>query len=131
MKKLIFLVPLVLIVFGVVLFAGDEAEKAEKPCEKTESSVEGKVFEYDSKLGKVTFDHDQHAKTEKIACKKCHHMMKDESETPKGCKTAGCHSKDDKVPPKDAYHKLCMDCHKDAAKEGKKAPAKCKECHVK
>ena len=82
------------------------------------------------KLGKVTFPHKYHAEVLKIDCAKCHHTLK-EGEGPQKC--TSCHGVDESAPAmKDAAHKVCKDCHKEMnASEGKSAPAKCKDCHVK
>jgi Class III cytochrome C family len=72
-----------------------------------------------AKMGDVTFPHKAHQ--EKIDdCTKCHH---------KGVEAGACSSCHDgeKAPKaKDAFHKLCKDCHK---AEG--APTGCKDCHKK
>lgn len=83
-----------------------------------------------AKNGDVTFPHKAHAETLKITCVTCHHTTK-EGETPEKC--SKCHGTDPKAPAvKDAFHKVCQDCHKQKnEKEGKKAPVKCMECHKK
>lgn len=83
-----------------------------------------------AKNGDVTFPHKAHAETLKIACTSCHHGLK-EGETPAKC--GSCHGVDANAPKvQDAFHKTCQGCHKDEnAKNAKKAPVKCTECHKK
>ncbi len=35
------------------------------------------------------------------------------------------------IPIKDAYHKNCIECHKQSSAKGVKAPTKCNDCHKK
>ena len=73
-----------------------------------------------AKMGEVTFPHKAHQ--EKVSdCTTCHH---------KGVEAGTCGSCHDgtKAPKaKDAFHKLCKDCHKDM----KSGPTGCKDCHKK
>ena len=74
----------------------------------------------EAKMGTVTFQHAAHQA--RIAdCKTCHHN---------GVEAGACRSCHDAKPEapkaKDAFHKLCKDCHK--AQNG---PTSCKDCHVK
>jgi len=72
----------------------------------------------EAKMGTVTFPHEAHqALTD---CKTCHH-------TGEYAACTSCHDGTKAPKAKDAFHKRCIDCHK----EQKKGPAKCKECHVK
>ena len=76
-------------------------------------------IKYSPKMGEVTFDHLTHQG--RADCATCHHTG-DYNQ----CKS--CHGSDNKAPKsKDAYHKLCVNCHK----ELQKGPSKCKECHIK
>jgi predicted CXXCH cytochrome family protein len=66
-------------------------------------------------------------------CNKCHHTWKkEERKTPQKC--AECHKAADTSDKglKKAFHKLCIDCHKDLEKQGKKAgpTTKCSDCHA-
>ena len=93
-----------------------------------------------AKPGAVTFDHEAHATTHKVACATCHHASKPakplQSEQ-QACRE--CHTTPAKAPMKTtlqtAFHDpmakkgLCVDCHKQKA--AAKAPAKCAECHKK
>ncbi len=83
-----------------------------------------------AKNGDVTFPHKAHAEALKIACATCHHTTK-EGEAVQKC--SACHGVDAKAPKaQDAFHKQCQGCHKDEnAKNAKKAPVKCTECHKK
>jgi hypothetical protein len=72
----------------------------------------------DAKMGTVTLDHAKH--TGLTDCKTCHHLGVEAG------KCSSCHDAKPEAPKsKDAFHKLCKDCHKE------KGPTKCKECHVK
>jgi len=88
--------------------------------------------------GDVEFTHKKHFDPKDeggfgYACKKCHHKMKSDDETPQKC--FECHKlkKEGDTPKfKDAYHDQCKDCHKKGdGKDKKNAPKKCKECHKK
>jgi hypothetical protein len=85
----------------------------------------------------VPFPHSKHAE---IECADCHHTMEADGGAIKGCMDAGCHDSlefRDKDNAKDiklvenAYHKQCMDCHKDLRKEKKPTgPTACGKCHT-
>jgi predicted CXXCH cytochrome family protein len=85
-----------------------------------------------AKLAPVVFPHITHVEKAKIECVKCHHKEKDPAQ-PEPC--AKCHppkeAKEGAVALKDAFHKQCIDCHKDMVAKGNKAPTKCTECHKK
>jgi hypothetical protein len=87
--------------------------------------------QYPKKLkNPVPLNHKAHA--DAIACTECHHTWKkEERETPQKC--AECHKADDKSDKglKQAYHKQCMDCHKDLKKQEKPTgpTTKCTGCH--
>jgi hypothetical protein len=82
-----------------------------------------------SKLwGPVKFTHDAHTGFAE-SCASCHHHSK-EGETP-AC--SECHSAAPKIENnlevpglKGAFHRQCMDCHRDIG-----GPMKCSECHEK
>ena len=84
------------------------------------------------KFGPVPFPHKTHVEKEKIDCSKCHHKDKNPKE-PGGCMP--CHDRNEVkngAPPiKDAYHKNCIDCHKQSVEKKVSAPTKCNECHKK
>jgi hypothetical protein len=91
------------------------------------------VVKLEAKQGVVTFKHADHGK--KIGadkCNTCHHGKKPDGSDAQKC--SACHGaaaveKDGKKIPsaKDAFHKVCKDCHT----KGAKGPTKCTECHVK
>jgi len=77
----------------------------------------------------ASFPHRQHQ--ESFGCPACHHA-KDEIMVIEKCAT--CHTIDLNNTAvnsfKKAAHKLCKDCHASVNKEGRDAPIKCSECHV-
>jgi hypothetical protein len=82
-----------------------------------------------AKMASVSFSHESHAGKAKVACARCHHA---DPQAPKACTT--CHQREaqeKKVGARDAFHETCIDCHKDVAAKGAKAPVKCNECHKK
>ncbi|MHB8111338.1 MAG: cytochrome c3 family protein [Syntrophorhabdaceae bacterium] len=85
-----------------------------------------------AKFPAVAFSHSVHTERAKVDCVICHHKDKNPKE-PGGCMP--CHDlKDVKkgaIPIKDAYHKNCIECHKDAAAKEVSAPTKCNDCHKK
>jgi hypothetical protein len=111
---------------------------AAAPKGKAAARPKGKVT-LPAKPGAVTFDHEAHATTHKVACATCHHASKPgkplQSEQ-QACRE--CHTTPAKAPMKTtmqaAFHDplarkgLCVDCHK---QKGGKAPLKCAECHKK
>jgi len=105
------------------LFASTIVGAADYPKGAVEVKLEG------AKMAPVSFSHETHATKAKVDCVKCHHA---DAQSPKACTT--CHKAEakDKAPgAKDAFHKTCQGCHKDAAAKGAKAPTKCNECHKK
>lgn len=82
----------------------------------------------------AVFKHDEHNELAQIEdCTPCHHEDVDEEgvfiEGDPENKCSDCHSveKGDGTPLKLAYHKMCIDCHK----EKKAGPVACGQCHVK
>lgn len=73
--------------------------------------------------GPVKFTHEKHMEIADGNCKKCHHFS---GEKTPPC--SACHTKDGKgnikVALREAYHGLCINCHKEMA-----GPTSCKECH--
>jgi predicted CXXCH cytochrome family protein len=92
----------ILVAFAAAIVLVGTAVAADAPATLT----------FDTKNGKVAFNHKGHA--DKLAgdCKKCHADAK-------GGKIAGWS--------KDSAHALCQGCHK----AEKKGPTKCAECHQK
>jgi hypothetical protein len=96
----------------------------------------------DAALGGVTFRHKLHDQRAGGKCETCHHASKAEKpETRPNQACRECHTKPPTAPMKTsrqaAFHNstaqsgTCIDCHKKAVAEGKKAPLKCAECHLK
>ena len=112
MKKYILLLGVVAVLSFVFLSLGKFLNAQEATPPETVTA--------ECSFGKVTFSHKLHA--EAAACKDCHHMA--ESPVQK-CKS--CHTADAKLNSKDAYHKNCIDCHKEKAK----GPTGCMDCHKK
>jgi hypothetical protein len=79
----------------------------------------------------VVFPHKKHAEDIKVECKTCHH---DSAEEPAPC--FSCHKKEkeednEAIPARDAFHKLCITCHKERKDDKTNPPVKCLECHKK
>jgi hypothetical protein len=107
--------------FCLVIFVCCAGYSADAPKEKLNLKAEG------GKMAPVPFSHETH---KKIDCVKCHHK---DPKDPKACTT--CHMVKEvknKAPvAKDAFHNLCITCHKEVAAKGTKVPTKCNECHKK
>jgi len=96
-----------------------------------------------SPLGGVKFAHKAHARDYAAnKCETCHHASKPEKPLKaQQEKCTDCHTKVAAAPMKTktqaAFHDpmakkgLCVDCHQQAIAKGKKAPAKCADCHQK
>ncbi|MEN6615403.1 MAG: cytochrome c3 family protein [Syntrophorhabdus sp.] len=98
-----------------------------QPPEKVTLKLDG------AKFPPVAFSHPLHTQKAKIDCVVCHHKDKNPKE-PGSCMP--CHDLKDvrngAIPIKDAYHKKCIDCHKEAVAAKKvNAPTKCNDCHKK
>lgn len=94
-----------------------------------------KALVFENRKGAVTFEHSIHIKAG-VKCQQCHHMWKDTSKAPKGCKECHKAKKTGGVPKiYNMAHKSnhsCKGCHKAFKKAGKKAgPTKCSGCHKK
>ena len=114
----------VIVVFVAILFQVAYAQK--KPPEPLMLKLDG------AKFPAVPFSHSLHTEKAKADCVVCHHKDKNPKE-PGGCMP--CHDrnevKDGAPPIKDAYHKNCIDCHKEFVAKKVNAPTKCNECHKK
>lgn len=94
-----------------------------------------KALVFENKKGAVTFEHKTHLKAVP-KCQQCHHMWKDTSKPPQGCKECHKPKKNGDVP---RIYKMahvsnhsCRGCHKALKKAGKKTgPTKCSGCHKK
>ena len=93
-------------------------------------------------LGNVTLSHKAHTSTYGAKCDNCHHASKPEKPMKAAQqKCTDCHTKAAAAPMKTklqaAFHDpmakkgTCIDCHQEAIAKGKKAPAKCADCHRK
>jgi hypothetical protein len=111
------------------------------PARPAAQRPQGKVT-LPAKLGAVTFDHEHHAGKLKVACATCHHESR--SEKPLASENQACrdcHSMPAAPPVKTslqlAFHDpkgatgVCIDCHRQSAAKGTRAPLKCLECHKK
>ena len=102
---------------GSLLLVG-AAQAAEAPKAPVVIKADG------AKMAPVTFAHEKHGK---VDCAKCHHVK---DKPPEACKS--CHdvkeAKNNAPKTQDAFHKLCLECHKAA---GGNAPTKCNDCHKK
>lgn len=153
MRKTVFFVTVVLIsmVWGSLLIADDEM------CVPMGEIVIEPLAE-DAKRSEVTFRHTVHFS---YNCRECHHKWSGK-EPITGCATSGCHDLD-KAPKteegkpskdpllqaryyKNAYHKMCIGCHKEIKMQAKKmeavktslgeklpatGPTGCNQCHPK
>jgi hypothetical protein len=92
-----------------------------------------------SKLGAVTFDHENHAGKLGIECATCHHASRPEKPlATENQACSDCHTTPPVPPVKTgrqaAFHDpkgatgICIECHR---QKGKSAPVKCLECHKK
>jgi hypothetical protein len=141
----------VLIFCGISLTVADEAEDMCIPMGTIELAPPETV---EAKRSAVAFHHPTHFD---FACMECHHTW-DKVSAIQGCMTSGCHDLD-KLEKKDAankteamryyknaYHKMCITCHKEikaqnakieksqVAIEGKlmaAGPTSCLGCHPK
>ena len=110
-------------------------------------TMDSKVYP-EHKKSLVIFSHQKHNVDYQIACSECHHVYQDgknvwkEGDEVKKCDC--CHagakapsgeklSKGEKIKGYhySAIHENCKGCHKAVNKEGKAAPTKCTECHLK
>jgi len=111
---------------ATIILAIGMATAQKKPNEPLSIKLEG------GKLPPVNFSHTTHTDKAKAECIKCHHKDKD-TNSPEPC--IKCHLinevKDNALKAKDAYHKNCIDCHKESVAKGTLAPTKCNECHKK
>lgn len=95
-----------------------------------------------SPLGNVTLSHKAHTTTYGAKCEDCHHASKPAKPMKAAQeKCSDCHTKVAAAPMKTkaqaAFHDpmakkgTCVGCHQQAIAKGKKAPAKCADCHKK
>lgn len=93
-------------------------------------------------MGGVKLMHTAHSKDRGVKCVTCHHPAKPEKAAKsEHQKCTDCHTKvaaaPMKTPTRGAFHDpmakkgVCVDCHVAENAKGKKAPAKCADCHKK
>jgi len=116
----------------VVMAAAEQADTQATPQATPTPQPVPDVIEIDNMVNlydSVTFTHEMHVEFAD-SCASCHHH------SPAGVTPAcsACHPKakkvegtQDKLSLKAAYHKQCMDCHRDMGS----GPMKCTECHAK
>jgi hypothetical protein len=116
--KLAYTILVVLLVVGIGAYAALPYRAPEQPVRIAFQNIGGKVL----------FDHKQHFSSDGYGygCKDCHHDIDKDDQKPSAC--GECHKKEADDAPKrsDAFHKQCIDCHKDAGM----GPKDCAECHV-
>ena len=92
---------------------------------------------YADKRPKVKFDHKEHVDVIKVECKTCHHTMKEGDTIVQTCNAQECHGPTAEgkklalTGMKNAFHGLCLECHKKEKAAGKKSPTMCNDCHKK
>ena len=134
--RIAYILTVVLLFAGVSSYAGFQGPEPESPVR----------LMYKSVAGKVLFDHKTHADASGygIECLACHHHPEEE-ENLASC--GSCHAKEknktarlscldchdageidvgDPLIKSDAFHKQCIDCHK----EGGAGPEDCGSCHA-
>lgn len=132
-----FMTLLLVVLTGMFFVAVGALTAADVP---DEVNISNEGYKKDIK-GPVKLSHKKHVDEYKVACTDCHHDYQNgknvwkQGDPVKKC--GECHNplkkqgKVDKL--QNAYHKNCKNCHKEAAKAGKKnAPfKKCNDCHAK
>ena len=79
----------------------------------------------------VIFNHQLHENSTGD-CVKCHHELSQSYSENDVNKCSTCHvekKNDNCLSLKDAYHRMCITCHKKIQSTGKKVPLYCGECH--
>jgi cytochrome c553 len=114
---------LILILFGLLSVPLTLWAEAEGP----------KSIVFQTKLGSVTFLHDNHQERLSNDCVKCHHVKGEKKK--QACRN--CHKRKletvvgDPLSFYDVKMELCRGCHREkrAANKASKAPVFCKDCH--
>ena len=114
-QSLAFLLAGVLLVVGVVCYAGFSQEPPEEPVRLMMKTTAGSIL----------FDHKTHASDDGygVACDDCHHEEQDDTMS---CSGEDCHGPEADVSRGDALHTNCKGCHED----GGAGPVECAACHV-
>ncbi len=90
---------------------------------------EARLDKVKDKLPPVLFPHKKHVEEIKAECAACHH---DNPKEPVSCFSCHKKGKECEAPPaKDAFHNLCISCHKENKDKNKNPPTKCLDCHKK
>lgn len=105
----------ILLVVGVVCYAGFPQEAPEEPLRMM----------FKTTAGSILFDHNTHTGDSGygLACDDCHHEEQDETMS---CSGEDCHGPDSDPKRGDAFHMNCKGCHED----GEAGPVECAQCHV-
>ena len=78
-----------------------------------EASEDDDIFEFNNKIGKVTFNHTKHQEIAPDSCSSCHPPFEMEY--------------NDEVSKKELAHTTCKNCHTTL----EMGPTKCMDCHIK
>jgi hypothetical protein len=105
----------ILLVVGVVCYAGFSQESPAEPVR----------LMFKTNAGKILFDHKTHSDDAGygIACDDCHH---EEQEGTSSCSGEDCHGPDSDPKRGDALHTNCKGCHEESGA----GPVECAACHV-
>jgi hypothetical protein len=112
---LAFALAAILLVVGVVCYAGFPKEAPDVPIRMMLKTTAGSVL----------FDHSNHTEEGDygFACDECHHEEQDETMS---CSGEWCHGPDSEPTRSDALHINCKGCHEDSGA----GPVECSACHV-
>jgi hypothetical protein len=139
----------VMMVFALGLSTAIGAQESDDAMCLPTHTVISPPEEVEAKRDAVPFPHSNHFS---IECKDCHHKW-DRRTSIQNCTTAGCHDAKKSLKDRDqahryyknAYHKMCIGCHRDMKKKNremidsqkvlekelpKTGPTGCKDCHV-
>ena len=118
------------------------AAQAKKEAKKDAKQAPDTVVLKEAPMGAVKLMHKLHVERAANKCETCHHASKPEkanASPQQACRD--CHTKTAAAPMKTklqaAFHNptatagTCITCHKTENAKGKKAPAKCADCHKK
>lgn len=142
-RLIIYGVAIQLLLVAIVCYAAFPVPTPEEPIR----------IMYQTNAGKVLFDHQAHAgvKGYALACVDCHHLHEGEEIAPVACglchppKSEGstfpescfdCHEdkseieKPDTMKRSDAFHKQCIECHKEYGAGPGPGSENCSKCHV-
>ena len=114
-RTLGFFLAAILLVVGVICYAGFAMKPPEEPVR----------LMFQTTAGSVLFDHKTHASDSGygIACDDCHH---EQQEGTMSCSGEDCHGPESGVTIGDAMHTNCKGCHETNGA----GPVECGACHV-